>query len=76
MAIYFLYYHLSSHQRSDDHVSIVIELNNLGSAYFKLGEKQKAKKYFQPAHVIFKQFLGPEHPNTKTVAQWLALCNE
>jgi len=37
------------------------------SVYFALGEKQKAKKYLQPAHAICKQFLGPEHPNTKTV---------
>jgi tetratricopeptide (TPR) repeat protein len=50
-------------------------LNNLGSAYFALGEKQKAKKYFQPAHALFNQFFGPAHPNTKTVAQWLAACD-
>jgi hypothetical protein len=44
--------------------------------YFASGEKQKAKKYFQPAHAIFKQLLGPEHPNTKTVAKWLAARDE
>jgi hypothetical protein len=46
------------------------------SAYFALGEKQTAKKYFQAAHAIFTRFFGPEHSNTKTVAKWLALCEK
>jgi len=47
-------------------------LNNLGSAYFALGQKEQEKKYFQEACAIFNQFFGPEHPHTKTVAAWLA----
>jgi hypothetical protein len=58
----------------DNHPEVAIRLNNLGSAYFALGEKQKAKQYFQSAHAIFNHFFGPAHPNTKTVAQWLAAC--
>jgi hypothetical protein len=58
------------------HPNVAIRLNNLGSAYFVLGEKQKAKKYFQLAHAIFKQFLGPEHSKTENAAKWLAACDE
>jgi hypothetical protein len=44
----------------DNHPNVATRLNNLGSVYFTLGEKQKAKTYFQPVHAIFNQFLGPE----------------
>jgi hypothetical protein len=51
-------------------------LNNLGSAYFALKQKENAKPYFQAAHAIFTRFFGPAHPNTKTVANWLAACEK
>jgi hypothetical protein len=60
----------------DNHPSVARDLNNLGSAYFALGEKQKAKQYFQPAHAISNHFFGLPHPNTKTVAKNLAACDE
>jgi hypothetical protein len=48
---------------------VMYEVSIKPIACFIMGEKQKAKKYFQPAYAIRKQLLGPEHPNTKTVAK-------
>jgi hypothetical protein len=60
----------------NNHPNVAIDLNNLGGGAFYIGRKAEGKKYFQPALAIFKQLLGPEHPNTKTVAKWLAACEE
>ncbi|MFQ5631804.1 MAG: tetratricopeptide repeat protein [bacterium] len=48
----------------------------LGYAYDALGEHQKAIDYFAQALAIFTQFFGPEHANSKTVAEWLAACEQ
>jgi hypothetical protein len=46
-------------------------LNNLGAAYFNLGERERAKDHLEEAYGIFNRFFGPEHPDTKNVAQSL-----
>jgi tetratricopeptide (TPR) repeat protein len=51
-----------------------ILLNNLGSAYFKLGQKDLARPYFEKALAILTHFYGDEHPNSKMVKKWLENC--
>ena len=46
--------------------------NNLGFAYKALGQYNKAIEYYQQALANLQKSLGPEHPNTKTVANNLA----
>jgi hypothetical protein len=52
----------------------VAALNNLGAAYFDLGHKKQAKPYFERAYAIKLKFFGPEHPSSKTTAEWLDDC--
>ena len=53
---------------------MAIRLNNLGAAYFSLGQRETAKGYFEEAYAICKKFFGDEHPHTKVVAEWLEYC--
>jgi hypothetical protein len=46
------------------------------SAYFALGEKQKAKKYFEESLAIKKRFFNEDHPSVKRTLEWLALCDK
>jgi len=54
---------------------VAIRLNNLGSAYFSIHKKKQAKRYFQEAYDIFRRFLDPDHPSTKTAEKWLRACD-
>jgi len=56
----------------DQHPSVARDLNNLGAAYFALGQQEKAKDYFQESYDIKLKFFGAEHPSSKTTASWLA----
>jgi len=56
----------------DQHPDVAIDLNNLGSAYFELGDKKRAKAYFEASYQIKLKFFGPDHPSTRTTAKWLA----
>ncbi len=49
----------------ENHPNVAIYNNNLGGAYYDLGEYGKAIKYYERAIEIFIKFLGYEHPNTK-----------
>jgi len=44
-------------------------LNNLGSAYFELGQEDQARPYFEKALVIFTHFFGTEHPHSIVVKE-------
>lgn len=55
----------------ESHPGIAIDLNNIGSAWYALGDPQRAKEYFQQAYTMFRGFYGDEHPHTQTVKEWL-----
>ncbi len=46
---------------------MAIRRNNLGLAWYSLGEYEKAIGYFEQALDIFKARLGEDHPNTRVV---------
>jgi tetratricopeptide (TPR) repeat protein len=48
-------------------------LNHLGTALAKLGERDKARDHFERALAIMEKARGPEHPNTATAINNLAL---
>lgn len=58
----------------EQHPNVAGDLNNLGSVYCSLGQRDTAKGYFEKAHAIFKKFFGDDHPHTKAVAEWLEDC--
>jgi len=58
----------------NDHPIGARDLNNLGAAYFGLGDKKSAKTYFEKAYAIFLKFFGPGHPHSLTVKSWLENC--
>jgi outer membrane protein assembly factor BamD (BamD/ComL family) len=51
-------------------------LYNLGLTHFEVGQTEKAKDYFEKVHVIFKEFLGTEHSDTKKVNERLETCTK
>ncbi len=50
-------------------------MNNIGTAYFALEQREIAKGYFEKAHEILLKFFGDGHPYTKIVAKWLEDCS-
>jgi len=49
------------------HPYVATTLSNIGSAWDALGDSKKAIDYYEQAYDIFRELLGDEHPNTKTV---------
>ncbi len=49
-------------------------LNNLGGAYFALGDLKRARPYLEQAYRIFNKFFGEQHPSTVTVKENLDAC--
>jgi len=44
---------------------------NIGLVYGKLGNNTKQLQLDREAHTIYLQALGPEHPKTKEIAQYI-----
>jgi hypothetical protein len=39
-----------------------------------MGQKDKARPYFEKAYVIKLKFFGKDHPSSKTTEEWLERC--
>ncbi|MBK8501043.1 MAG: tetratricopeptide repeat protein [Saprospiraceae bacterium] len=50
---------------------MAIRQSNLAVVYQDLGDYEKARELWNSAYTIFMKKLGPEHPHTKTVQQFL-----
>jgi hypothetical protein len=50
------------------------DLNNLAELYRATNRLGEAEPLYKRALAIFEQSFGPEHPNTKIVAENLATC--
>jgi tetratricopeptide (TPR) repeat protein len=59
----------------EQHPNVARELNNLGEAYFHIGQRETAKGYLEKAHAILLKFFGDGHPQTKAVAKSLVKCS-
>ena len=59
----------------EEHPAVAIDRNNLGGAWYSLGEYQKAIGYYEMALVTMEKRL-PNHPNTKSLRNNLALTKE
>lgn len=46
-------------------------LNNIGSAWYGLGDFKKAGEHFKQAYDIFREFYGEEYPHTIAIKDWL-----
>jgi tetratricopeptide (TPR) repeat protein len=53
------------------HPFVGVDMKNLGMVYLKTGQKDKAKNYLEKAYNILLKSLGPEHPETKKVKEYL-----
>ena len=55
----------------DKHHLVAISQSNLATVYKDLGEYEKARDLWKKAYDIFKVSHGEQHPNTKTVKEFL-----
>ncbi|MBQ9347232.1 MAG: tetratricopeptide repeat protein, partial [Oscillibacter sp.] len=46
--------------------------HNIGTVYYGQGDYREALNWMEKALAVFLKVLGPEHPNTKTVQEWIA----
>ncbi len=46
---------------------MALSYNNIGLVHANKGEHDKALEYWEKAHAILLNKLGPNHPNTKLV---------
>jgi Tfp pilus assembly protein PilF len=53
------------------HPDVAIDLNNLGSVCYALGETQKAKTLFEQSLAIKLQFYEADHPSVLMAKEWL-----
>ena len=49
-------------------------MNNIGTAYFTLEQRETAKGHLEKAHGVFKKSFGDDHPHTKAVTKTLGIC--
>ena len=47
---------------------MAIGVNNIGGVLIELGELEEARKCYERALKIFRDKLGPDHPNTRIIA--------
>ena len=55
-----------------DHVNVAVRASNLGNVLRLFDDFPEARGAYLCAHDIFLRKLGPDHPNTRTVAANLA----
>jgi Tfp pilus assembly protein PilF len=56
-----------------NHPNVAIRLNNLGMVLQSQGDLAGAKALFERSLRIFREFLGDNHPSTKTVQKHLKI---
>ena len=56
----------------EEHPSVAITLTNMGTLFKSMGDRAAAKDHWSRALRIFREKLGNEHPNTKTVSRFLS----
>jgi hypothetical protein len=57
------------------HPQVAVRLKYMGLTCLSLGEKLKAKEYFEQAYVIFKECYREDHPHTVSVKESLEQSN-
>jgi tetratricopeptide (TPR) repeat protein len=64
---------INNYRKSIDYFEQALSID-LESVYFQIGEQGQAKEYFKKAYDILYKSLGPDHPETKDVSEWLKTC--
>ncbi|MCD4745132.1 MAG: tetratricopeptide repeat protein, partial [Bacteroidales bacterium] len=55
----------------EKHPNVAVRQSNLANVYSDLGDYEKARGLWEAAYKNFKNSLGEDHPNTKTVFNFL-----
>ena len=62
---------ISKKALGDEHPSVATTLWNMGALFKSMGRLSDAAAHLENALSIFTSTVGPEHPSTKGVKEWL-----